>query len=374
MSRKEFGNFLKDIDADYALEFRNVSTFSQPSYSPYNHYLDISNKPYFRALLALRHIFKQASDIYWGLETKAMNMDLFMMTPSVSSPMGPGSDSEAIKIKFGQLETYLVDSSQFGFEPILMNGVDKVYCYLPSMRGENPDKRHLNQFYHCEVEIRGTIEDLTPLIEGYIRFIAQTFLSVPNLCRALSESSDNTINALESIVSRKKFDRISFDSAVNILCENGFQDLILHNQYGRTIGSMGELALMQVLGNKCPVWLERFDRDTVAFYQKPDPSDYNKVINADLLFPPLVEDSFGGEIVGAGQRQDSSSEMIESIERQGLDIEPYKWYASLRDEPGYQTTSGFGLGVERFLTWMLCKDDIKDVIFYPRLKDVHTTP
>lgn len=73
-----------------------------------------------------------------------------MLTPSVSSPTGPISDSEVIKIKFGKYDSYLVDSSQFGFEPLLLNRLDRVYCYLPSMRGENPDKRHLNQFFHCE--------------------------------------------------------------------------------------------------------------------------------------------------------------------------------------------------------------------------------
>lgn len=374
MSSNLYEGVLRNIDQKFSSDVIDHNAFSQPAYSPQNHYLDVSRKPYFNALLVLRHIFKQASDLYWGIEQGAMNMDLFMMTPSVSSPMGPGSDSEAIKIKFGDLETYLVDSSQFGFEPILMNGVDRVYCYLPSMRGEDPDKRHLNQFYHCEAEIRGTLDDLTPLVEGYIKFVAKTFLAVPNLCNLLSESAEVSKEILTNIVSKEKFDRICFDDAVTLLTENGYKDLIIANEFGRVIPSSGELTLMKLLKCKSPIWLERFDRDTVAFYQKPDPTDTNKVINADLLFPPLLENSFGGEIVGAGQRQDSSLEMLQSLKRQGLVIDSYQWYADLRDQPGYQTTSGFGLGVERFLTWVLGKDDIKNVIFYPRLKNVHTTP
>jgi len=255
-----------------------------------------------------------------------------------------------------------------------MNGVDKVYCYLPSMRGEDPDKRHLNQFYHCEAEIRGTLDDLTPLVEGYVKFIAKTFLSVPNLCNLLSESAEVSKEAITNIIAKENFDRISFDDAATLLTENGYKDLIISNEFGRVIPGSGELALMKLLKCKSPIWLTRFDRDTVAFYQKPDPTDVNKVINADLLFPPLLENSFGGEIVGAGQRQDSSLEMMESLKRQGLVIDSYQWYADLRDQHGYQTTSGFGLGVERFLTWILAKDDIKNVIFYPRLKNIHTTP
>ncbi len=318
MSRNLFEGFLKNIDEKFSPDVIDINVFSQPEYSPQNHYIDVAQKPYFNALLALRHIFKHASDLYWGVEQEAMNVDLFMMTPSVSSPMGPGADSEAIKIKFGELETHLVDSAQFGFEPILMNGVDRVYCYLPSMRGEDPDKRHLNQFYHCEAEIRGTLDDLIPLVEGYIKFIAKTFLAVPNLCNLLSESAKVSRDALTNIVSKDKFDRISFDDAVNLLTENGYKDLIISNGFGRVIPSTGEIALMKLLKCKSPIWLERFDRDTAAFYQKPDPTDANKVINADLLFPVLLENSFGGEIIGAGQRQDSSLEMIESLKRQAL--------------------------------------------------------
>ena len=69
---------------------------------------------------ALRDIIKLTTDFYFKDIVEAKNIDLFMLTTSVSSPMGHGSDSEAIAIKFGNLETNLVDSSQFGFEPLLL--------------------------------------------------------------------------------------------------------------------------------------------------------------------------------------------------------------------------------------------------------------
>jgi len=51
-----------------------------------------------------------------------------MMTPSASSPMGTGSDSEVISIQFGKYHTNLTNSSQFGFEPLMFH-LDKAYCY-----------------------------------------------------------------------------------------------------------------------------------------------------------------------------------------------------------------------------------------------------
>ena len=114
-----------------------------------------------------------------------------------------------------------------------------------------------------------------------------------------------------------------------------------------------------------PFWITDFDRDRVPFYQKPDASG-EKVLCADLIFPPIIEGSFGGEIVGAGQRQDNVSEMEESILRQNISQEPYQWYIDLRNNNQYRETSGFGLGIERFIAWSLCFDNIRDAIIYPR--------
>ena len=123
-----------------------------------------------------------------------------------------------------------------------------------------------------------------------------------------------------------------------------------------------------------PIWLTNFDRDRVPFYQKPDPKNPSKTINADLLFPPILKNSFGGEVVGAGQRQNNPNEMYESLKRQNIPSKPYKWYINLRKQKNYKTTSGFGLGIERFIAWILGKNNIRDVILYPRIKNIETYP
>ncbi len=346
--------------------------FELPVYDGQKHYIDITHSNYFQALTVLRHFVKKACDIYWGDIQGAYNVDLFMITQSVSSPMGPGSDSEAIPIKFGSSEAYLVDSSQFGFEPILLSGIKQVYCYLPSMRGENPDKRHLNQFYHCEAEILGTLEELTPQIEDYIKFLAQTLLSMPNIVNLISTNPELSTAKLNSIIDTASFQKMEFDEAVSILKESGNGNLINETEFGNDISSSGELKLMELLKTNTPIWIQHYDRDRVPFYQKSYKE--NKVVNADLLFPPLIEKSFGGEIVGCGQRQDDVDEMYASLRRQGLDPKPYEWYIDLRRLENYKPTSGFGLGIERFIAWALCRDNIQDVILYPRLKNTITLP
>lgn len=352
----------------------HTKNFVLPAYKPKSHYLELTRSKYFRALIALRHHIKMSTDYYFGVKRGAKSIDLFMLTPSISSPMGLGSDSESIPITFGKYSLNLVDSSQFGFEPLLLNGIDEVYCYLPSMRGENPDSRHLNQFFHCEAEIQCDIEKLIPIIEEYIKAISETMLAMPQVFKKISVSHEKSTDMLNRVMQTRWFPRMTFDEAVDTLVENGHKKLVKFTPQGRDITSKGEIVLTQLCGYQTPFWITHFDRDRVPFYQKPDPRDPGKVINADLVFPPIIDGGFGGEIVGCGQRQDNPKEMLESLRRQKISKNPYEWYINLRKQPSYQTSSGFGLGVERFIAWSLGRDDIKDVIPYPRLKNVRTLP
>lgn len=371
----DFKGVLEKIKQDDK-KFANKSRkdFLVPKYSACNHYLDLSSSPYYLALIYLRDIIKSITDFYFKDIIGAKNIDLFMLTPSISSPMAPGSDSEAIVIKFGNLETNLVDSSQFGFEPLLLNDLEKVYCYMPSMRGEDPDKRHLNQFFHCELEIKGDILQVKKIAQDYIKILSKALLQAENIVNLISSDPDKCRKMLKQVAGLKDFLNISFDEAVYMLEKAGKEELINYTKQGRDICFRGEIELFNLLKVSSPIWLNNFDRDRVPFYQKPCLTNSNKVINADLLVPPLIKGSFGGEVLGLGQRQNNPLEMRESLSRQGINSHPYEWYINLRKQKDYQITSGFGMGVERFISWILGFDDIKNAIIYPRLKNIKTYP
>ncbi len=372
MIRKELKNAIKK-DNDY---FKKIDPkfFVLPEYDPSSHYIDISKSKYFNALIVLRHYIKLSSDFYFSHIVGAKNVDLFMLTPSISSPMGAGSDSEAIPIKFGKYDSYLVDSSQFGFEPLLLNGLDKVYCYLPSMRGEDPDSRHLNQFYHCEAEIKGDLESLIPVVENYISFLAETILMMPDIYKRISQDPVKTKIFLERIIKHNKFKRFLFSDVIKNLERENSHEYVSRFNSGKDITHRGEKRFLEKESNNSPTWVFNYNRDRNPFYQKPDPENLDTTINADLLFPPIIEDSFCGEIVGSGQRQNNVDEMYESLKRQGVPSESYEWYINLRRQENYQTTSGFGMGIERFISWALGLQNIRDSIIYPRIKNVKTFP
>lgn len=372
MIPKHLVDLIKQID--FQVKSSNYNTFEMPEYDHRTHYVELTKSGYFYALIALREVLKLTADYFFIEKRGARTIDLYMLTPSISSPMGLGSDSEAVPLKFGNLDSFLVDSSQFGFEPILLNNIDEIYCYLPSIRGEDPDKRHLNQFFNCEAEIRGGMNKLVPMIEDFVKTLAEAFLFMPETLKRISLDYETTKTSLGKIAKLESFPTISFDDAVDALVKNGYKELVKFNDTGRDLSAVGELKLNEILNFDLPFWVTDYDRDRVPFYQKPNPENPEKVFNADMIFPPLSNNSFGGEIVGCGQRQDDYNEMLESLKRQGVNSKPYEWYINLRKLPQYKTSSGFGLGVERFITWALCRDDIKNVIPYPRIKNVETYP
>lgn len=212
---------------------------------------------------------------------------------------------------------------------------------------------------------------MIPLIDCFIIFLSKMLLNSLDIIDILSTDVNKTKDVLIEISNLKSFIQLEFEEAVLLLEKENEQNLVNYHKSGRDITNRGEVLLLKKVSNYAHVWIINYDRDRVPFYQKPN---QNKVINGDMIFPSLTSTSFGGEILGAGQRQDNTKEMLESLDRQSINKEPYQWYIDLRNTHNYKTTSGFGLGIERYLAWILCKSYIKDLIPYSRIKNLRTFP
>ncbi len=94
---------------------------------------------------------------------------------------------------------------------------------------------------------------------------------------------------------------------------------------------------------------------------QPDPARPEVVLGADLLAPEGY-----GEIIGGGQRIHDRELMERRIEETGLPAAEYQWYADLR-RYGAVPHSGFGIGIERTVTWILGLEHVRETIPFPRL-------
>ena len=98
-----------------------------------------------------------------------------------------------------------------------------------------------------------------------------------------------------------------------------------------------------------------------AFYMKPDPARPDRALCVDILAPEGY-----GEIIGGGEREDSLDNLMAELKRHELDEEAFRWYLDLRRYGGVPH-SGFGLGVERTVTWICGIDHLRETIPFPRM-------
>lgn len=279
---------------------------------------------------------------------------------SVTSPMGLGSDSLPVSVYLFDKKTYLADSMQFHLEYLLRQNNKGVFYIMPTFRGEDPDERHLNQFFHIEAELLGGLNEVISCVNGLLKKYTENILKhhKTELIRYTKELSH-----LENFVYQKEVNRITFKEALKLVPQN--QEY--YNQYNETpiaFTNQGEQYLMRKMGG--PVWLTHLPSTGVPFYQKNDPQDENYALCADLLMGI-------GETVGCGERHDNYENVVKALQFREIAAEPYDWYLSLKKHFPMQT-GGFGIGLERFLLWVLRHDDIRDIPLILRLKHLDAIP
>src|SRR5690606_28453538 len=110
-----------------------------------------------------------------------------------------------------------------------------------------------------------------------------------------------------------------------------------------------------------PIIVHRYPAEVKAFYMKRDPEDDRLAMGMDVLAPEGY-----GEIIGGGERATDLEFLQRQIREHGLPEEVFEWYLDLR-RYGSVPHSGFGLGLERTLTWLCGIDHVRETIPFPRL-------
>ena len=310
-------------------------------------FLDLIEDPRYHLLLDLQSVLTSSTHQYWSSK-RCRTIHLPVTTGAASSPMGLGSDSLPVEVElFGQ-RTFLADSMQFYLEYATRFSEEGSYYLMPSFRGEQEDATHLNQFYHSEVELRVDLAGAMDSAEDYIRCLSSSLLS------ECGNELDSLAIGVSHIQSFLDYDipRIRFNECYERL--RSFSDSFIENSGSwRGITRAGEHKLMELYGG--PLWVTHWDELAVPFYQAIDPENSGVALNADLLLGI-------GETLGLGERHYDANAVLKSLDRHRVDAEQYIWYVEMK-ERFPMTTSGYGLGVERFLLWILGHDDIRDLQF-----------
>ena len=312
------------------------------------HHLEALANPWYVMLARLHGHVADLTVDFWRAKT-AQTLFLPITTGSISSPMGLGSDSTPVAVELAGVRTYLADSMQFMLEFGCRLTGRACYYVMPSFRGDPIDATHLSQFFHSEAEIPGGLDEVQIVVEEYIRHLtAGLLVREADALRAAGRE----LRDLEDVAERKPFEQISFSEALPLAGEGG----VVQHQGWRSLTRTGELALIDKVGQF--TWVAEWDHLAVPFYQAFADAGRATARNADLLFGL-------GEVVGAGERHTTPGQVTEALTLHCVDQEPYRWYSEMR-EARPMRTAGFGMGVERFLAWLVGHHDIRDLQLVPR--------
>lgn len=285
-----------------------------------------------------------------------INLDTPILTPAA----GEGTTTLFEVDYFGD-KTYLAQTGQL-YNEANIYGFGKVYCFGPTFRAEkSKTRRHLTEFWMLEPEIAFCdLDELMVVEEEFVSYIVQRVLEERAGELTLLERDTS---ALEKIV--PPFPRISYDDALEKLAaireetEDAELRELLALEWGSDFGSPHETELTKLFDR--PVFVYGYPTACKAFYMEPWPGRPEVSKSVDLLAPEGY-----GEIIGGSERISDPELLEQRIREHDLPPEAFTWYVDLR-RYGSVPHSGFGLGIERLVTWLTGVQHIRETIPYPRM-------
>jgi len=285
-----------------------------------------------------------------------VNMDTPILTPAACE----GTTTLFETDYFGEL-AYLAQSGQLYNEADIY-AFGRVYCFGPTFRAEkSKTRRHLTEFWMVEPEAAFCdMDQLMEIEEQFVSYVVQTCL----------EERAQELELLERDTSRLEkvtppFPRISYDEALDIINEirEGTDDQelkeLLQIEWGDDFGSPHETELTERFEK--PVFVYGYPTEAKAFYMEPWPGRPEVSKSVDLLAPEGY-----GEITGGSERISDLDLLLQRLDEWNLPREAFEWYIDLR-RYGSVPHSGFGLGVERTVTWICGIDHLRETIAFPRM-------
>ncbi|MEO7368093.1 MAG: asparagine--tRNA ligase, partial [Gemmatimonadaceae bacterium] len=297
-----------------------------------------------KAIARIRHETEQAiRDFFYDRDFTLVD------TPILTAAIGERAGLFATEY-FDEGTAYLAQTGQLYGEAAAA-AFGKIYCFGPTFRAEkSKTRRHLSEFWMIEPEVAfNDSNDNMQLQEDFVSYVVQRVLEKK---RAELDELERDTSKLESVVG--PFPRIDYSDAIKILEGKGSTA-----KWGDDLGAEDESLLVE--GHDRPVFIYNYPKEAKAFYMKENPADPRTVLCDDLLAPEGY-----GEIIGGSQREDDYDKLLHRITEEGLPVDAYGWYLDLR-KYGTFVHSGFGLGLERTVSWICGLPHLREAIAFPRM-------
>ena len=269
----------------------------------------------------------------------------------IFQPIMSEGGSTLFEVKYFEDKVYLSQSWQLYAEAGIFS-LGKIYNMGPTFRAEkSKTSRHLAEFWMAEMEAAWMkLDELTEVAKDEIRFIV---LEVLKENRKELEILKRDIALLENYA-KVEYPTIKYAEALEILNEK-YQ---MNVPWGKDLRTVEEAKIADHF--KVPVVVTHYPTEIMGFYKPPSNENPEEALCFDMLAPEGY-----CEIIGGSERSLLVENMMERLKAEGEDPKTYDWYFDLR-RYGSVPHSGYGMGVERVISWICGLDNIKDAIPFPR--------
>jgi asparaginyl-tRNA synthetase len=317
-----------------------------------NRHLYLRSRTPHAALTVRNEVVQACRDFFY-------QRDFVLIDSPILTPNACEGTSTLFETPYFDNKAYLTQSGQLYLEPACM-AFGRVYCFGPTFRAEkSKTRRHLTEFWMIEPEV--AFLELPGLLELAEEFVSYVVGRVLDRCKESLKTLERDTTQLAKVV--PPFPRITYDAAAKILLTADAQASMKQAgapafEHGSDFGSYDETLLTQQFDS--PVMVTHWPADIKAFYMQPDPKDPKTALCVDVLAPEGY-----GEIIGGSQRIHDHDLLLKRIEEHGLPVSAFQWYLDIR-KYGTVPHAGFGMGIERCITWITGLPHLREAVPYPR--------
>lgn len=259
--------------------------------------------------------------------------------------------SDLISVNYYDKKAFLSQSGQLYLEALAMQ-LERVYCIDPAFRAESTLlNTHLSEFWMCEAEmINVTFEQLVKNASDLLLHIIKLVIE-KNGSELISLGTD--LKLLEKVTC-EKIPEITYSDAINILKNEN-----IFIEWGADIKPYHESILSKYF-NELPFIITLYPKEISSFYKQVYPSNNKEVMSFDIIAPKGYR-----ELVGGSMRETDVVKLKKSLLTSGATLADYNWYIDMISSNPIEH-GGYGLGIERLISWICNLNTIQEAIPFPR--------
>ncbi len=232
---------------------------------------------------------------------------------------------------------YHLTKSMIFHKQLALRTYPKIFIFSPNVRLETKDKkhtgRHLIEFTQLDLEVKdATREDILTLVENLIIY---TMEKLHEKFKDFIEKKNPNFH-----IPKRPFERIKYLEAKNL--------------YGEDFEA--------ILSKKAtePFFLIDIPIEEREFYDRLS-EDGKTLVDMDLIYPYSFQEGMSG-----GERENELERIIFRMKAKNMDPNEWQWYLD-EVKKSIPRSAGCGIGIERFVRFVLNLPNIKDTKLFAKL-------